>query len=119
MKEAYVIFGFEWTTNERGAAPEISEYRVVKVIYSDKDWLEVGINTHYLDWLREAKERVWARIIHEYTARSYEKLSALIKDFEESCETCWYFLDQIEYNEWVSWAEDSDDIVVETYYLSE
>lgn len=121
MNTTYVIFGFEWTTDELGAAPEFSQYKVLKVLYSGNDAPNIQINNEFLAWREEARESVWSNFLSSTFAKSsYAAALNLIRDFKKNSKSCWYTLTEIEYNEWCEWAGsiDNDEIEVEILDLT-
>ena len=105
---SYVIFGFEWSTKQRGAAPEVSEYKVLKVLSNDSaDNIKFPINSVFLQWREQAQNKVWRQIADSFDfSESFSASREFIKTFFKNSDACWYFLSEDEYKEWLIWKEE-------------
>lgn len=122
MSIAYVIFGFEWSTNEQGAAPEICKYQVAKVFYGEHDYLPMLVNSEFVTWKQLARNEVWRQVVQTTVLNDMpiETIEWLIKTFDKASTAQWYYLSEDEYNEWVEWADgDGADEVTITEIKSE
>ena len=113
MSEQYVIFGYEWLTKQRGAPPEACEYLVLKVIYDKHNWFDVQVNNAFLEWVEEARNRVWKNIVSaEQLTESYSGAERFIKSFVKESDYCWYILSEVEYKDWLDWKEEGGNVEV-------
>lgn len=106
MKTKYVIYGYEFSTNEKGAAPEVCQYQVAEVFYGEHDNVTMLIHSDFSFWKSTTRAKVWKQVYQEQDLNEYppDALSYLIKDFDKLSTAHWYFLSENEYNEWVEWA---------------
>ena len=115
---AYVIFGYEWATEEKGAAPEVCRYKVLEISYTANSWLQIQVNNEFLCWKDSIKEEIWKEVIGTPTIASYHQLAEMFKSFDKSSSSSWYFLNEEEFQEWKEWAEGEGAGEVEIGSLS-
>lgn len=110
---AYVIYGYEWSTDEKGAAPEVNHYRVAQVDYTEHDDLKMAIHSDFTMWRHSTRERVWKEVTRSMKLSEWGtgELMTYIRSFEKNATAHWYFLTEEEFQEWVAWAEGGDEEV--------
>lgn len=111
---AYVIYGYEWSTDEKGAAPEVNRYRVAQVDYTEHDDLKMAIHSDFTYWKSKAREEVWKEVTRPLKLNEWGtgEILHLIQTFDKTAIAEWYFLNEDEFNEWVEWAKESNDVEV-------
>lgn len=116
---AYVIYGYEWSTDEKGAAPEVNRYRVVQVDYTEHDDLKMAIHSDFTFWKQRARESVWKEVTRSVKLNELGtgELLHYIQTFDKHVTAQWYFLTEDEFNEWVEWAEEGHDNDVEVWAI--
>lgn len=110
---AYVIYGYEWSTDEKGAAPEVNHYRVAQVDYTEHDVLKMAIHSDFTMWRHSTREKVWKEVTRSMKLSEWGtgELMTYIRSFEKNATAHWYFLTEEEFQEWVAWAEEGHDEV--------
>lgn len=120
MKTKYVIYGYEFSTNEKGAAPEVCQYQVAEVFYGEHDNVPMLIHSDFSFWKSLTRARVWKRVNQEQDLNvcTPDALIYLIKDFDKLSTAHWYFLTESEYNEWVEWAkgDGANEVTISKIY---
>jgi hypothetical protein len=114
MARAYVIYGYEWFTNEKGAAPEVCRYKVLQIDYEEHEDLKMAIHSDFTFWKSLTREKVWKEVYKafDFNEMTPDALSNLIKDFDTHSIVHWYILDEDEFNEWVHWGEDHSEVEI-------
>ena len=114
MKTKYVIYGYEFSTNEKGAAPEVCQYKALQISYGKHEDLKMAIHSDFTFWKSLTREKVWKEVykmtnLNEMTP---DALEYLIKDFDVHSTAHWYLLDEDEFNEWVEWGKDHPEVEI-------
>lgn len=120
MKTKYVIYGYEFSTNQKGAAPEVCQYQVAEVFYDEHDDVTMLIHSDFSFWKSSTRAKVWKRVYQEQdlNACTLDALTYLIKDFDKLSTAHWYFLTENEYNEWTEWAkgDGANEVTISKIY---
>lgn len=113
MNPVYAIFGYEWSTNEKGAAPEISEYLALEVIPKETSWVKIAVNCEFLRWKTTARQKIWEKI-YPRNVTSYDEIANAIESLKRNSETSWYFITKEEFDSWVENGTESKTIILES-----